>query len=242
MSRPHRLPRLLGCFCLALAVGSCGDDFTGTTGNLQIVLTEGSLEFPLLVVPGQSANTTVELVRPRGFTGPVQVTASPLPAGVTTEAITIGMGQRAGGLSFQAALEAAQATSIVTVRATGDDVNPAQVILGLRVSEPPSLTLSLAGESVSLVQGDTASVGVTLTRTHLPGTINLTATGAPSGLSVQFSPAAVITNASLIRLAAAATQSPGTYTVTIRASAEGVADQTATLNVILIESASVAVR
>ena len=141
MSRPHRLPRLLGCFCLALAVGSCGDDFTGTTGNLQIVLTEGSPEFPLLVVPGRSASTNVELVRPRGFTGPAQVTASPLPAGVTAEAIRFGMGQRAGQVSFQAAPEAAQATSIVTVRAAGDDVDPGQVILGLRVR---SLPLSLS--------------------------------------------------------------------------------------------------
>jgi hypothetical protein len=103
---------------------------------LQIVLTVGSLEFPLEVVPGRSANTTVELVRPPGFTGQVQVTASPLPAGVTAEAITIGTDRRLGVLSFQAAPEATQATSIVTVRATGDDVNPGQATLGLRVIEP----------------------------------------------------------------------------------------------------------
>ena len=121
MPRPHRLPRALGCFCLALAVGSCGEDPTGTTGNLQITLSTGSPEFPLVVVPGLSGNTTVQLTRPRGFTGPVQVTASGLPAGVTAEAITIGMDRRTGELSFQAAPEAPQAASIVTVRVTGDN-------------------------------------------------------------------------------------------------------------------------
>ena len=140
MPRPHSRLRAVGHFCLSLAVASCGDDPTGTTGRLQIVLSRGSTAFPLEVEPGGSTDsTTVHLVRPPGFTGPVQVTLSGLPAGVTAEGITIGVGQNMGELTFEASPEATQTVSIVTVRVTGDDVEPGEAFLGVRVIEPPSI-------------------------------------------------------------------------------------------------------
>jgi hypothetical protein len=140
MPRPHSRLRAVGYFCLSLAVGSCGDDPTGTTGRLQIVLSRGSVAFPLEVAPGGSTDTTtVHLVRPPGFTGPVQVTLSGLPAGVTAEGITIGVDQNMGELIFEASPEATQAVSTVTVQATGDNVEPGETFLGVRVRGPPSI-------------------------------------------------------------------------------------------------------
>jgi hypothetical protein len=144
-----------------LAVGSCGDDVTGTTRNLQLSLSRltGSDLCGLRLRAGGSAEAYVTVVRPPDFAGPVEVTASPLPAGVTADALTIDTDRRTGVLTLRAAPLVGQFNVALTVSASGDNVGRGQA----------TTELTVLGGSVSLAQGDTAAVDSTINRAMLQG-------------------------------------------------------------------------
>jgi hypothetical protein len=88
----------------------------------------------------------------------------------------------------------------------------------------PSITLLISPSSLSLTQGDQGTIAVALTRsTGFTSDIVLTAEGLPTGVTATFAPATVPSagSASTLSLAVGGSATPGTYTVTVRASAEG---------------------
>jgi hypothetical protein len=109
---------------------------------------------------------------------------------------------------------AAPITDVWTSTAPGDDFS-----LGL---SPAALTVA-QGAAASTALGTTVLSGN-------PQTATLSATGAPSGATVSFSPASITTGASAtVTVAAGASTVPGSYTVTVTATGSG-ATHTASLS------------
>jgi alpha-tubulin suppressor-like RCC1 family protein len=106
----------------------------------------------------------------------------------------------------------------------GDDGGPTDPQTG-------SISISLSPTSVSLVQGESGTTTVMLTRSGgFTGAVELSLEGAPGGVTETFSPATIAPGATSSTLTlAAVTTTPGTYNLTVRARADGVSDRTAAL-------------
>jgi len=88
-----------------------------------------------------------------------------------------------------------------------------------------SMSVSPATGSVDPGASATATVSTTTT-SGTAQTVNLTATGAPSGVTVSFSPASVTSgSSSTMTVATTSSATPGTYTITVKG--DGVASHTA---------------
>ncbi len=102
-----------------------------------------------------------------------------------------------------------------------------------------TISISLANPTLSLEQGGSGTVGVTLERGGgYTGTVSLTVEGMPTGVSATADPASLAAGAtsSTITVSAGAAASPGTYTLTVQATGSEVTAATATLNLTVTEA------
>jgi hypothetical protein len=97
-------------------------------------------------------------------------------------------------------------------------------------SNNPSFTIGLNPTSLTIAPGGNATSTVTLTPTDFTGSVALSVEGAPTGLTASFNPSPATTT-SVLTITSVAALAPGTYTLTIRGTAIGLADRTATLTV-----------
>ncbi len=84
-------------------------------------------------------------------------------------------------------------------------------------------SLGLSPATLTVAQGANATTNLSTTVTSgNPQSVTLSATGAPSGATVSFSPASIATGTSaMVTVAAGASTVPGTYTVTVTATGAG---------------------
>jgi len=102
------------------------------------------------------------------------------------------------------------------------------------VAEPPSIALLLSTTELTLQQGEDGTVMVGIARSSgFSNTVTFAVTGAPDGLITSFSPASLENDAatSQLTITASAAVPPGTYPLTLHATARGAAEQTATITV-----------
>jgi len=107
----------------------------------------------------------------------------------------------------------------------GDDGGPTD-------PETGSISIALSPTSMSLVQGESGTTTVALTRGGgFTGAVDLSLEGAPAGVTGTFSPATIASGgtSSTLTLAAGAAAAPGTHTLTVRARGDGVSERTAAL-------------
>lgn len=120
------------------------------------------------------------------------------------------------------------ALALVLGAGCGDDEGP---------TDPPdggngSIDLALSPTSVSLIQGESDSTRITLTRRGgFDGAVELSIEHAPAGVTATFSPDTIPAGSATSRLtlSAAANADTGSHQLTVRARAAGVSDRTATL-------------
>ena len=95
-----------------------------------------------------------------------------------------------------------------------------------------SFTLSLSDPALSLGQGVQDTVTITVTRSRYSKPVTLTFAGVPTGVVAALSPRILQSpsQTSLLVLNASGTASLGAATISVQATGEGVADQTATLD------------
>lgn len=187
---------------------------------------------------GQSANVTVTVTRTGGFAGDVALSVSGLPAGVTADGATVAGGASSTALSIAAGASAAAGTSTVTVTASGSGVANATATFSLVVSAAPvgGFTLSLDPSSLTVSQGGSAQTTVTISRTApFAGAVALAASGLPAGVTASFDPASATAGTSVLTLSASASAATGTHTITVRGTGTGVAEQTATMSLVVNE-------
>lgn len=124
----------------------------------------------------------------------------------------------------------ALATTLVCQAACGagnDSTSPTQ-------SAPaPTIALSLPSSGLALAQGQSASIAATVARTAVAGSVELSVEGLPTGVTATFESASLAAGQTSSALSIKATfdVAPQTFTMTVRAKANGVSDATAAIAV-----------
>ncbi len=103
---------------------------------------------------------------------------------------------------------------------------------------PGTLALSVPSPALSMSVGGSGSVGVSITRGgSFAGTVSLSVSGLPAGVTASFAPASLdaSTTSSTLTVNASTSAASGTSTLTISASGSGVTTQTSTLQLTVIQ-------
>ncbi len=232
----NRIGRAISLLALA-AVAACssdGDGNTDPTPNHAISLALSSAS--ATVTAGNTQNVNVTLTRSGGYAGTVTFTVDGAPAGVSG---SVGNPSTSGAtttatVTISVAGSTAPGTYNLTLRAAGSGVTDATAPFALTVQAAVvgSFTLAASPGAVSVAQGGSASSAIAITRTGgFAGAVALTVTGAPTGLTATVDPASTTGATSTLSLAAGASLAVGSHTLTIRGTAPGQTDRTATVQV-----------
>ena len=189
----------------------------------------------LSVQQGASGVVRVGFVRSGGFAAGVAVTVDGLPAGVTATAAPASATGDSSVVTLAVAATATPGTYPLTVRGAATGLTDRTAPLSLIVTAAPvagSYTLALSPASVTLPPGGSATSTINVARTNgFAGAVGLAVTGAPTGLTATLASASTTAGSVGVTVAATAAVAPGAYTLTVRGTAAGIADQTATLTV-----------
>src|SRR6266566_3888283 len=216
--------------------GTSNETITGTSGNLSATVTVVLTVNPagdytlsaspssLTVVQGASGTSTITVTPQNGFNGSVNLSASGLPSGVTA-LFSPSSTTSTSTLTLTASTTAA--TGTVTVTITGASGGLSHVItLSITVAPPPSFALSASPNSLTIPQGASGASTITVTpQNGFNGSVNLSASGLPSGVTASFNPSTT-TSTSTLTLTAGTTAATGTVTVTITGSSAGLTKTT----------------
>jgi hypothetical protein len=219
-----------------VTVRASGTGVTAQTGTFALTVREPP-GFTLAVSPttvslqpGGSGTATVSIARTGGFTGPVALTATGQPAGMTLAFEPASVTGNSAVLTVTAAPTTAVGTHAITLQANAAGMTQRTAALSVQVTAVPSIGITLAPTSLSVAQGTSGTVTVNLARGGgFAGAVSLTAENLPAGVTVAPATIAAGATSATLSVSAAAGASPGTSNITIRATAAGVADVQATL-------------
>lgn len=167
----------------------------------------------LSIAAGASGVSTITVSPQQGFSGAVSLAASGLPTGVTAS-FSPASAATSSTLTLAASSSATAGTSTVTITGTSGALS-STARLSLTVTAPPSFTIAATPASLSLAQGSSGTSAIAISpQNGFNGTVNLAASGLPSGVSASFS-AASATATSTLTLTATTSAAVGAYTVTI---------------------------
>ena len=224
-----------------VTVRATGTGVTAATATLAITIVAAPTpSFALAVAPttlslaqSGTASSTVTLTRAGGFTGGVTLAAENLPAGVTAAFNPASpVTGNTSTLTLTASATATLGAATVTVRGTGTGVTAQTATIALTVTAPAPVgfSLGLNPATLAVTQGTNGTSTVNITRTGgFAGSVNLTASGLPNGVTAAFNPVDATGNTSTLTLTASATAATGAATVTIKGTSAGQTDQTTTL-------------
>jgi subtilase family serine protease len=179
------------------------------TGNFTLSTSPTSLS----ILQGAKGTSTITVTPQNGFNGSVGLSASGLPSGVTASFNpTTATGKST--LTLTASSTAATGTATVSITgASGNLSNTATI--SLTVAAPPNYTLSASPNTLTIAQGASGSSSITVTpQNGFNGSVSLSASGLPSGVTASFNPNST-TGTSILTLTAHGTATTGTVTVTI---------------------------
>ena len=215
-----------------LVLAGCGDkkSSTGiTTPAASITLASGVSA--LAVNQGATGTATLTISR-TSFAGDIALTAEGLPTGVsaTFTPATVASGSTTSSLALAVSGTAAAGASTVTIRARATGVTEQTATIALTVSAVATGTVSLAltPAASTIIAGQAATTTLAITRGGgFAGGVNLTLTGAPTGLQFAFATSNPVTaNSVSLTLSAATSVVPGPYTLTVRGNAVGLTEAT----------------
>lgn len=182
-----------------------------TVGDFSLSATPSTLT----VQPGTSTTIAIAIARVGGFTGPVTLTATGLPPGVTASFVP----SPATGTISTLTLSAASVAGTFPITITGTGTPGARsAAVTLTVAPVPVVDFSLAATpaSVTINRGGTATSTVAVTRTGgFSGSVTLAASGLPAGVTAAFSPNPTAGAASALTLTASPTATLGAANVTL---------------------------
>jgi uncharacterized membrane protein len=167
----------------------------------------------VLLNQGASSSTTVNVTDAGGFSGKVTMAVTtPLPSGVTA---SWGTNPTSGSSVLTLTASSSAATSTTTLTITGTSGNLTASTNITVAIHAPSFLLSGSPSSLELNQGSSATSTISVAPQYgFTGSVNLSLSGLPSGVSASFSPAST-TGISTLTLTASSTASVGNSTLTI---------------------------
>jgi regulation of enolase protein 1 (concanavalin A-like superfamily) len=178
----------------------------------------------MTMTQGTSSANTVTITPQFGFNGNVSLSASGLPAGVTAS-FNPATTATTSTLTLAAASTAAVGTFPVTITGTSGSLTNTTTI-SLIVNPQGSFTISAAPTGLTVPQGSSGTSTVTIAlQGGFNGTISLSASGLPNGVTASFNPGSTTTTSSLT-LTASPTAATGTVAVTVTGSSLGLTSTT----------------
>jgi predicted carbohydrate-binding protein with CBM5 and CBM33 domain len=189
---------------------------------VDVVFGEESAGFSLSTTPGRlsvsrgaTVTSTVTITRTGGFSGPVALTASGLPAGVTAAFSPVAANGTSATLTLTASVLAAAGSSTVSVTgASGSVAHTAPIILDVTAQD--DFSLSASPISSSIAPGASATANVTITRASgFSAPVALSATGLPQGVTAIFSPVSATGSGATLTLNASSTAAAGSAKVIV---------------------------
>ncbi len=192
-------------------------------------LTVASAASTASVAQGQSSTgIALTLTREGGLTGNATMALEGAPTGVTGVFTPNPATGTTSSLVLSVGAAVAPGTYPLTVRGTvGTTTGTAAIALTVTAAAAGNFSLALAPTAATVTAGGNTSPVVSITRTGgFTGTVNLTATGAPAGVSVNFTPAAATGAQATMNVSTTAGVAPGAYPITVRGNATGIAEQT----------------
>ena len=222
----YNLATGLGSVNGALLVSEWGSGASSSNGTTDFTLNESPASGTVL--QGNSTTFQVSAVSSGSGTNALGLTAS-APAGVT---VSISPASLLTGHSatVTVAVSSKAATGAQNIGITGTDASGTQhTVYALTVTAPPSLALTTASPSLSLMAGgSTGTVGLTVaTAGTYSGPVSFTVAGLPAGVTAAWSanpltPAASPSSSSeTLTLTAASSAAAKTVAITITASGDG---------------------
>lgn len=183
----------------------------------------------LTINQASTGTSTITVTSTNGFNSSVALTATGLPTGVTAAFVPSSVTPPANG-SGTSTLTLTVGTSVATgsypITINGKSGSTTQTTtVTLTVAQP--FTLSDSPGSVTIVPGATGGTSTVTVTDHngFSGTVSLSASGVPSGVTANFNPGSTSTSSTLT-LTASATAAPTTATITITGVSSGVTTTT----------------
>jgi hypothetical protein len=198
-------------------MGTVGTASTSVALSLTV---KGASGFSLAATPasltmtqGTSGISTIAVTPLNGFTGTATLSATGLPSGVTA-AFSPATTNASAKLTLTGSASATIGSATVTITGTSG-ASSATTTIALTMAAP-SFTLSSSTPSLNVISGGTGSSTITVAKQGaFTGTVALTATGLPTGVTVSFSPAST-TATSTLTFTAASTAVATTSQVTVK--------------------------
>jgi hypothetical protein len=203
--------------------------------GMQIIPHAPAPDFTLGVSPssqtvqaGNSTSYKVTTTAKNAFNGTVTLNASDLPSGATaTFNPTSVTGSGSSTMTVTTAGTTSTGTFTLTITGTSGTLRNTATI-ALTVTAAPNYTLSASPTSLTMTQGGNGTSAIRITpQNGFSGSVSLSASGLPSGVTASFSPNPATTTSTLT-LAASSVATTGTVTVTITG-ASGTLTHTTTL-------------
>ena len=165
------------------------------------------------VTQGAASGSTITVSPVNGFSGSVTLSASGLPSGVTA-GFSINPATTSSTLTLSASATAATGTATLTITGTSGSLTQTTSV-ALTVNPRPDFSLSASPTTVTITQGTASGSTISVSPLNgFAGTVALSASGLPSGVTANFNPTSTSTTSALT-LSASATAAIGTFTVTV---------------------------
>jgi Divergent InlB B-repeat domain/PQQ-like domain len=170
------------------------------------------------VQAGNSTSYTATIAAVNGFAGAVTFSASGLPSGANaTFNPTSVTGSGSSTMTVTTASTTPTGTFTLTITGTSGTLRHTTTV-ALTVTAAPNYTLSASPTSLTMTQGGNGTSAIRITpQNGFSGSVSLSASGLPSGVTAAFNPnpTTSATNSSTLTLAANSAATTGTVTVTI---------------------------
>jgi subtilase family serine protease len=191
-----------------------------------------------LVQGGSAQSLTVNLTR-NYYAGSITLSTSTLPSGVSASFGEPGSGN-SGTIRLQAATNAVTGSNQITITASGSGVSSVNATFTLTVNPAPEIAISRVNpSSVTLVRGGSAqSLTVSLTRSSYAGSIKLSTSSLPSGVTATFTQPDTGNSGSISLKAAGNASLVSSRSITVTASGSSVSSATATFPLTVSSSAT----
>src|SRR6516162_4957809 len=206
----------------------------GVNGFAGVMVTEPANDFTISAAPasvsvarGSHSTSTITTTVSGGFNNAISLSASGVPSGTTvgfSPNLIAAPGSGSSKMTIAVGSSTAAGTYRITVMGSGGGIQHSTLVT-LTVAAP-DFTISAAPSSVSVAQGGKG--GLTITATVSGGfnnAISLSASSAPTGTKVSFSPnpiAAPGSGSSTMTIAVGSSTAPGTYNITVTGSGGGI--------------------
>ncbi len=183
---------------------------------------------------GTQGTSTITTAITGGFNGSVALSASGAPSGTTVSfnpGTIAAPGAGSSTMTVTVGSTTPTGTYPITITATGGGLTPTATLnLTVTPSQQPSLTASASPTSLSVPQGTQGTSTIT---TAVGGgfnnSVSLSATGAPTGAVITFTPSMIAapgSGTSIMAINVSATTPTGTYPITVTATGGGLAPTT----------------